>query len=512
MWGDERVEAWALEDNVWSHVRATYQDCGLVMACGEPGIPVERAGTRYFRHKASCDMHEGGPESPEHLATKALVADVAREHGWEAVVEAPSSDRSWIADVLVSKPGVPSVAIEVQWAAQTPEEFDRRTRRYEADGVECAWLVGPKNTDRGLWNIRGTADALQMEIPVGLAQGRDFASMRAALTRWFRSELRPRFEAVVEAVEVVTAMSKCHNERCGAWFSYWWLGAVQLQTRCGQIGTVELGSRYPTWVQDRPEAVFQPAVRAAIAASSLPAATEYRAEHSKQTNTDYTAQHCPKCRWHLGDGFIIAKYRNWSSYAVPVPLTRLPLHPRVTAVRHLCVDVGNGRCAPPKVEGATYPSERNQSGDVVWFNSFGVDSGELEAGPLPARQRGVSGSFTRSSMKTSASSRETKPWAASTSRPNLQQSPQRYQPNVRMTSLPSIKTAALSAAIEVVNRVFLAACRYIDGHSQSLARINISLTLTGLEVQWKQLQQARGAWLKADCSHRAGGSRCGARR
>lgn len=385
VWGEERVEAWALGDDVWAQVRATYRDRGLVMACGEPGVPVERAGTRYFRHKASCDVHEGGPESPEHLATKALVAVVAREHGWDAVVEAPSSDRSWIADVLVSEPGVPSVAIEVQWAAQTPAEFDRRTRRYEADGVECAWLVGPKNSDRGLWNIRGTADALQMEIPVGLAQGREFVSMRAALTRWFRSELRPRFEAVVEAVEVVTAMSKCHNERCGAWFSYWWLGAVQLQTRCGQIGTVELGSRYPTWVQDRPEAVFQPAVRAAIAASSLPAATEYRSEHSKQTNTDYTAQHCPKCRWHLGDGFIIAKYRNWSSYAVPVPLTRLPLHPRVTAVRHLCVDVGNGRCAPPKVEGATFPSERNRSGDVVWFNSFGVDSGELEAGPLPAR-------------------------------------------------------------------------------------------------------------------------------
>jgi len=103
--------------------------------------------------------------------------------------------------------------------------------------------------------------------------------MRAALTRWFRSELRPRFEAV----EVVTATSKRHNERCGAWFSYWWLGAVQLQTRCGQIGTVELACRYPTWVQDRPGAVFQPTVRAAIAVSSLPAATDYRAEHRHLT-------------------------------------------------------------------------------------------------------------------------------------------------------------------------------------------------------------------------------------
>ena len=398
LWGGERIESWGLGDEAWAQVRSTYRDRGLVMSCGEPGVPVERAGTRYFRHKAvSCELHEGGSESREHLAAKALVAEVAREHGWEAIVEAPAPDRSWIADVLVSKPGVPSVAIEVQWASQTPEDFARRTARYEAAGVECVWLVGPKNRDRGLWNMRGTADALQMDMPVGLAQGREFVSMRTALTRWFRSEIRLRYEAVVEAVEIVTAMSKCHNERCGAWFSFWWLGGVQLQTRCGQVGTVSFGSRYPTWVQDRPESVFQAEVRKAFAASSLPPATEYRAAHSKTTNTDYTAQHCPRCRWHLGDGFIVAKYRNWSSYAVPVPLTRLPLDPRVTAVEHLCVDVGNGRCSPPSVQGTAYPAERNESGDVVWFNTFGTASGPIYADRLPQGQRGSSRSFSRSS-------------------------------------------------------------------------------------------------------------------
>lgn len=80
----------------------------------------------------------------------------------------------------------------------------------------------------------------------------------------------------------------------------------------------------------------------------------------------------------------------------------------------------------------------------------------------------------------------------------LQGVTQRYQPNVRMTSLPSIKTVALPAAIEVVNRVFEEACRYIDGHSQPLASMNISPSLTGLEAHWKELQEARGAWLKAD--------------
>jgi len=80
----------------------------------------------------------------------------------------------------------------------------------------------------------------------------------------------------------------------------------------------------------------------------------------------------------------------------------------------------------------------------------------------------------------------------------LQGVTQRYQPNVRMTSLASIKTAALPAAIEVVNRVFEEACRYIDGHSQPLASMNISPSLIGLETHWKELQEARGAWLRAD--------------
>lgn len=399
LWGGERVESWALDDATWGQVRATYRERGLVMACGESGVPVERAGTRYFRHKpgVSCELHEGGPESPEHLAAKALVAEVAREHGWEAIVEAPAPDRSWIADVLVSKPGLPSVAIEVQWAVQTAAEFARRTARYEGAGVRCVWLVGPKNQGRGLWNLRGSADVLQMDMPVGLAQGRTFIPMRTALARWFGSEIRPRYEALVEALEIVTAMSKCHNERCGAWFSFWWLGGVQLQTRCGQIGTVSFGSRYPTWVRDRPEAVFQTEVRKAFAASSLPPATEYRAAHSKTTNTSYTAQHCPRCGWHLGDGFIITKYRNWSSYAIPVPLTRIPLDPRVTAVEHVCVDVGNGRCAPPAVEGAAYPSERNESGDVVWFNTFDTEAGPIDAEQLPQNRRGASTSASRSS-------------------------------------------------------------------------------------------------------------------
>lgn len=79
----------------------------------------------------------------------------------------------------------------------------------------------------------------------------------------------------------------------------------------------------------------------------------------------------------------------------------------------------------------------------------------------------------------------------------LQGVTQRYQPNVRMTALPNIKTAALPAAIETVNRVFEEACRYIDGHSQPLPTLNVSPTLAGLEAHWAELSEARAAYLSA---------------
>ncbi|WP_198142016.1 AAA family ATPase [Leucobacter komagatae] len=80
----------------------------------------------------------------------------------------------------------------------------------------------------------------------------------------------------------------------------------------------------------------------------------------------------------------------------------------------------------------------------------------------------------------------------------LQGVTQRYQPNVRMTNLLKIKADALREAIEIINRVFEEACRYIDGHSQPLATLGVSPTLAGLEAHWAELTSARSAYLTAD--------------
>jgi len=74
---------------------------------------------------------------------------------------------------------------------------------------------------------------------------------------------------------------------------------------------------------------------------------------------------------------------------------------------------------------------------------------------------------------------------------------QRYQPNIRMTVLPSIKARVLPAAIAVVTRIFEDACRYIAGHSQPLPSLGVSPTLPGLEAHWKELQDCRKAYLDA---------------
>ncbi len=68
---------------------------------------------------------------------------------------------------------------------------------------------------------------------------------------------------------------------------------------------------------------------------------------------------------------------------------------------------------------------------------------------------------------------------------------QRYQPNVRMTTLADINVAELPDAIETVTRLFEDACRYIDSHSQPLAALGVTPTLADLERDWDELKEVR---------------------
>ena len=68
---------------------------------------------------------------------------------------------------------------------------------------------------------------------------------------------------------------------------------------------------------------------------------------------------------------------------------------------------------------------------------------------------------------------------------------ERYQPNVRMTSLGRIKVEKLEYTIQTVTIVFEEACRYIDAHSRPLPTLSVAPKLADLETSWEKLQKCR---------------------
>jgi ABC-type transport system involved in cytochrome c biogenesis ATPase subunit len=74
---------------------------------------------------------------------------------------------------------------------------------------------------------------------------------------------------------------------------------------------------------------------------------------------------------------------------------------------------------------------------------------------------------------------------------------ERYQPNVRMTAIATIKPSALPAAFGVVTTTFERACRFIDGHSQPLVTQGVAPTLANLEEDWRALCDCQKAYRAA---------------
>lgn len=96
---------------------------------------------RHFAHKAgrpnSCSLTAA--ESPQHLHTKALVAEAVRTLGWTAEVERPGD--GWRADVLATSPsGQERIAFEPQFATIHESVARERTQRHQASGVKTVWL------------------------------------------------------------------------------------------------------------------------------------------------------------------------------------------------------------------------------------------------------------------------------------------------------------------------------------------------------------------------------------
>lgn len=77
----------------------------------------------------------------------------------------------------------------------------------------------------------------------------------------------------------------------------------------------------------------------------------------------------------------------------------------------------------------------------------------------------------------------------------LQGVTQRYQPNVMMTKLPSIRPDEIPKANSVIEPIFDKACRYMGGHSQPTEQLHVRPTIDELEEDFNRLDEMRSAYL-----------------
>ncbi|GAA5201805.1 hypothetical protein GCM10023346_47050 [Arthrobacter gyeryongensis] len=363
---DERIEAPFLNDEEWADLRRRWKTGEpLIMACGQPGKPrISRRGLKHFYHHADahCTLHPGG-ESADHLEMKSLVAAAAREAGWEAVIEFPAPDRSWIADVMVTRDDN-RYAVEIQFSRQDADEFRRRQKRYEGEGVQCFWLVAEVNREAASVvpsvMIGGASGARTLSLPAAFA-GSESLDAAEAIAHLLNRRVKSFVEPVVRAYALDTAMVKCWREGCNRWITAWRLDDLQVETRCGQKGTLlakhYYGSRF--FLADRIERIIVDRVLPVLKKSDLPAPMFLATRFSKTAGCSYLGLCCPFCNGLQGDVPLRDQGVTWRSYLIEDWLP-LPIKRRALAVQHLCLDIGRGHCSqePSEPEGPAFPDGR----------------------------------------------------------------------------------------------------------------------------------------------------------
>lgn len=360
---DERIEAPFVSDADWEDLRRRCKAGEpLTMSCGQPGKPrVSKNGLKHFYHHANvkCALHPGG-ESADHLEMKSLVAAAAREAGWDAVIEHPAPDRSWIADVMANLGGE-RWALEIQFSRQDADEFRRRQERYEAEGIQCLWLAAEVNRDAAAVvpsvMIGGGPGARTISLPDAFT-GPVATNATEAIGHLLNDKIKRFIEPVVRAYSLDTTMQKCWRESCKRWITAWRLEDLQVETRCGRTGTL-LARQYPDariFLPDRIEGIIADRVMPLLKQADLPAPMFLATRFSKTAGCSYLALCCPFCNSLQGDIPLNHYSVTWRRYLVEGWLS-LPLKRNMLAVVHLCLDIGRGQCTqePPEPEGPAFP-------------------------------------------------------------------------------------------------------------------------------------------------------------
>lgn len=378
----ERLEAHRIDADAWAALKREYRTDGLTLACGNPGFPKTLKTTQFFSHFTACEHHTG-PESAEHLAAKAAIADAARASGWEATIEYPAPDRSWIADVLAERDGR-RVALEVQWSPQSAEEFRRRQERYADSGVECVWFVHDRNRDAaaGLprFVLRGEPDAFTAALRLTVGGSLESRPLAEVVRQHLDGTIAQRAEVRATALILTTTMMRCWSKTCNSWMTFWYVSGAELETRCGQTATLECNGQYIPHMTDRVEASVQGHVRTGFEGKDLPEPVKYERRWTKTHDGEYMAAICPACNSLQGDAFIAFTDRRYSDFRLPGRVG-LRVDEQVRQAEHLCTDIGRGVCS--QTVGEAYPLFPHLLSPDWWLTP---GTAEFDVPEMPARR------------------------------------------------------------------------------------------------------------------------------
>lgn len=321
----ERVIGPLLDADAWAGVRARK----VLLQCGAKAVPKRsRSGTQFFAHwpGSHCDVAYE-PESADHLAAKETILRAAIAAGWDAAVEVPADNRSWVADVLVTN-GTHRVALEVQWSQQTPEQYIARQDRYLEAGIDCYWFARHhKSANNGLsripiFELHGNRDGFgaahgwytgQSDGPPGRLQPRGpaavpLAHMVTALLNGYPRRWTP-FGDQVRGVRVYWAWHRCGP--CETWMQVWRASEALFRCRvCEQVTEKHVPSA-PRTLDDDPVSAGRPREAdpdVLYAIRDLPKRAIITHRSTARDWMKYYGFSCPKCRSNVSPERMESKH------------------------------------------------------------------------------------------------------------------------------------------------------------------------------------------------------------
>lgn len=301
LYNGQRLNAFSLTAKQWDEIRASshHHDISPLRSSfsNAPMMTVERSGLRFFRMFSGCESGLTEPETMHHIRLKTAAVHAAKALGFNADTEVPSPSRSWIADVLVQRPGKRPLAIEIQWSYQNEDEYIRRTQRYADSGVDCLWLSAHMPLDDweehsdapdAKWSgIKFKHGVVRLPVNKNTEQVRlngEWMGCETVITRVLKNELK-----VVERHESQTLhLYEEYCWKCGNGFFYW---------------LVEYGNTWQTGHREEEDYTQQAISRYRSLHGSLPAAS-IETKYSNTVKHAYRAFTCPNCHCIQGDFFL----------------------------------------------------------------------------------------------------------------------------------------------------------------------------------------------------------------